>query len=351
MGLKTKPTPLLTCCLDSVRTGLPRIYGRETNQINRAPYGVRPLREEVNVIQGILWIFGDATGLRVNLSKSAVTPILCSEEQGTKVAAMLGCPIQHLPIVYLGLPLSSTRPRKENVQPILDKLSRKIAGWKPKWLAPDGRLKLIKSVLMALPLHFQSVLPLPMWAIKKIKRKCRGFLWKGQQEISGVHCLNRWPTLFSFTKRTRLTVRQGLTDRLGSDTFEEVYPSRSWRNFSKSGMKCNKSSLRKERIPCNGNQPMMVWRKLRTWINVDVPIPHDDDEDLTTWWCRARAVFRTRYRAAFDSLCLLTTWCLWKERNARTFDQVASTVDKIFNDIRSEVMIWREAGIFREGEG
>uniref|UniRef100_J3L539 Uncharacterized protein n=1 Tax=Oryza brachyantha TaxID=4533 RepID=J3L539_ORYBR len=94
-----------------------------------------------------------------------------------------------------------------------------------------------------------------------------------------------------------------------------------------------------------------VWAKLRSWINVAILVPRDDEEDLTTWWNRARTVFRFRYRAAFDSLCLLVTWLIWKERNARMFNQVASTVDKLFNDIRTEVMIWREAGIFREGEG
>uniref|UniRef100_J3M2L9 Uncharacterized protein n=1 Tax=Oryza brachyantha TaxID=4533 RepID=J3M2L9_ORYBR len=34
------------------------------------------------------------------------------------------------------------------------------------------------------------------------------------------------------------------------------------------------------------------------------------------WWSAARRSFRTRYSASFDSLCLLSTWLIWKERNA-----------------------------------
>ena len=56
----------------------------------------------------------------------------------------------------------------------------------------DGRLCLIKSVLSALPVHFMSVLQMPKWAIKDIERKCRGFLWKGQEVVSGGHCLVAW---------------------------------------------------------------------------------------------------------------------------------------------------------------
>lgn len=67
-----------------------------------------------------------------------------------------------------------------------------MVGWKPKLLSPDGRLRLIKSVLTALPVHFMSVLILPRWAIKDFNKKCRAFLWKGQEEVNGGHCLVAW---------------------------------------------------------------------------------------------------------------------------------------------------------------
>lgn len=84
------------------------------------------------------------------------------------------------------------RPTKMELQPILDKLAKKVAGWKPRMLSHDGRLCLIKSTMMALPVHTMSVIQLPKWAIKEIERKCRVFLWKGQDEVSGGHCLVAW---------------------------------------------------------------------------------------------------------------------------------------------------------------
>lgn len=67
-----------------------------------------------------------------------------------------------------------------------------MKGWMPKMMAVAGRLALTRSVLMALPMHFMAALPLPAWATKVINRRCRGFLWKGEEDISGGHCLMPW---------------------------------------------------------------------------------------------------------------------------------------------------------------
>jgi hypothetical protein len=138
----------------------------------------RPTAEEARVIKGILELFGAATGLKTNFSKSAITPIQCDEQQYVQVESILSCRVEKFPITYLGLPLSTRKPTKAEIQPVLDRQAKKVAGWKPKMLSIDGRLCLIKSVLMALPVHYMTVLQLPRWAIKDIERKCRGFLWK-----------------------------------------------------------------------------------------------------------------------------------------------------------------------------
>lgn len=155
----------------------------------------RPVTQEALVIQAVLDLFGEATGLKTNLAKSAITPIQCNPSQIQAVEAILHCQVQHFPITYLGLPLSTRKPTKAEIQPILDRLAKKVAGWKPKLLSIDGRLCLVNSVLQALPVHFMTVLQLPKWAVKDIERKCRGFLWKGQEKVNGGHCLVSWRKL------------------------------------------------------------------------------------------------------------------------------------------------------------
>uniref|UniRef100_J3NA39 CCHC-type domain-containing protein n=1 Tax=Oryza brachyantha TaxID=4533 RepID=J3NA39_ORYBR len=152
----------------------------------------RPTELEAYGLKAILDLFGSATGLWVNFTKSAITTIQCSQKEAELVQNILQCRVEAFPITYLGLPLSLRKLTKPDIQPLLDRFGKKIAGWKPKFLSTGDRLILIKSILFALPLHLPSVLEMPKWALKEINRKCRGFLWKRQEEIHGGHCLVAW---------------------------------------------------------------------------------------------------------------------------------------------------------------
>lgn len=154
-----------------------------------------PSTQDASTILTLLRFMGDATGLVSNFTKSSITPIHCSDEQLAAVTEVLGCPVRLLPIVYLGLPLSVRKPGKADLQPMMDRLAKSLASWKPKLLAPDARLAIIKHVLMVLPLYFMSVLELPVWAIKEIEKKCHGFLWKGDENAAGSCSLVAWDKL------------------------------------------------------------------------------------------------------------------------------------------------------------
>jgi len=55
-----------------------------------------------------------------------------------------------------------------------------------------GRLRVINSVLTPIPTYFITVFRLQMWAIKKIDKLRRSFLWKGEADANGGHCLVKW---------------------------------------------------------------------------------------------------------------------------------------------------------------
>jgi hypothetical protein len=93
-----------------------------------------PSVAELAAVKGILQCFGEASGLHVNFQKSSVAPIQCSQEVVDSVSANIGCPIRQLPCTYLGLPLSLKKLRKEDLQLVLEKLTRKLAFWKAKLL-------------------------------------------------------------------------------------------------------------------------------------------------------------------------------------------------------------------------
>ncbi|KAM0841180.1 hypothetical protein ACQ4PT_059188 [Festuca glaucescens] len=84
--------------------------------------------------------FGAASKLVVNYNKSVSVPIRCSDEIIDMVGPALPCPLGQFPCKYLGLPLSLTKLRKCDIQPIIDKLSQNLPFWKAKLQTREGRV-------------------------------------------------------------------------------------------------------------------------------------------------------------------------------------------------------------------
>ncbi len=106
------------------------------------------------IIKSILDSFSLFSGLRINFSKSSLTPINLSAQQSTAVASLLHCPCQTFPLTYLGLPVSPHKPRKADFLPLIEKLDKRMAGWKGLTLSRGGRLTLLNSVLTGIPTFF-----------------------------------------------------------------------------------------------------------------------------------------------------------------------------------------------------
>lgn len=77
---------------------------------------VKPHDQDLEACSSILQIFGGATGLHVNLTKSAAYLIRCPPETWERVGRIIGCPSGTFPCKYLGLPLTSASNRQLSSQ-------------------------------------------------------------------------------------------------------------------------------------------------------------------------------------------------------------------------------------------
>ena len=153
---------------------------------------LNPITEEVQVVENILRAFGCASGLVTNTDKSAVYPVCCDGMNLQHVMEAFQCQVKEFPCSYLGLPLHVRQLKRVDIQPLIDKVGAKLTTWKGKLLNKAGRLKLTNSVLTSVPTYFITVFKLQKWAIKKIDKFRRNFLWKGMAEANGGNCLVQW---------------------------------------------------------------------------------------------------------------------------------------------------------------
>ena len=108
----------------------------------------------------ILSWFEIVSGLKINLDKSELVPMGVVPNFEMLVDA-LGCKHGSHPMKYLGLPLGAKRKDRAVWNPIIEKVERRLAGWKRLYLSKGGRLALIKSTLSNLPTYLLSLFPIP----------------------------------------------------------------------------------------------------------------------------------------------------------------------------------------------
>lgn len=97
-------------------------------------------------------IFGHSTRLRTNIIKSSVTSIQYEEDLAV-ISDMLTYELKEFPCSYLGLPLSIRKLTNFELQPLIDKVSNKLSGWKASLLSKAGRLVLVRVVLSSIPIY------------------------------------------------------------------------------------------------------------------------------------------------------------------------------------------------------
>lgn len=70
----------------------------------------------------------------INYSKSELIPINIDDSELEEFLEILECTKGAFPIKYLGIPLHHDKLRREDIQPLIDKIMKRIAGWRGKLL-------------------------------------------------------------------------------------------------------------------------------------------------------------------------------------------------------------------------
>jgi len=63
--------------------------------------------------------------------------------------------------------------------PVLEKIGKRLDGWKRSLMYKGGRLVLIHLVLESLPIYYLSLFKIPVRVASRIEKLMRDFLWEG----------------------------------------------------------------------------------------------------------------------------------------------------------------------------
>jgi hypothetical protein len=147
---------------------------------------VNPSREDIAAVQALLHFFGNASGLRTNIDKCVAYSMAGDDTDLSNVLREFGGAQGTFPCSYLGLPLGFRKPKKVEMQPLVDRAMGRLKGWKGKFLNHKGRVTLINSVLTAMATYFLTVFPPVPWLVKKFNTLRQNFLWAPEDDqVSG----------------------------------------------------------------------------------------------------------------------------------------------------------------------
>ena len=138
----------------------------------------------------VLTCFEQVSGMRINYSKSEIIPIELSSKETKSFADILGCRVGAFPIKYLGIPLHYDKLRREDIQPLIDKILKRMSGWRGKLLSYAARLTLIKTCLASILIYLLSFFKFPKWALDMINSQMANCLWNDFEGNRKIHLAN-----------------------------------------------------------------------------------------------------------------------------------------------------------------
>jgi len=127
-------------------------------------------------IKCILKCFELVVGLKINFIKRKIGGLKVGEDIIQRYSEMFNCDVMHLPFIYLGMPIGGISRRFVLWREVVDKIKKRLARWKGKYLSFVGKVCLLKYVITTLPLYYMSFFKMPASVQIEIKKIQKDFL-------------------------------------------------------------------------------------------------------------------------------------------------------------------------------
>lgn len=217
---------------------------------------------EANKILAILDTYQQASGQVVNLDKTEASfsrnvPI----EDKHMICNMMGVKVVEAQSRYLGFPIPFGRSKKAVFSFVMDRIWKKVKGWKERFLTKVGKETLIKAVAQAIPNYILSCYKMHVGCCRDIDMMLARFWWGSNDEKRRIHWVS-WDKLSNSKNRGGMGFR-------GMSEFNKALPGKHcWRLTTRTSSLLEK--VFKSRYYPNGNfstaiegyQPSYAWKSI-----------------------------------------------------------------------------------------
>jgi hypothetical protein len=149
--------------------------------------------DNAGCLKHILDDYCQASGQLVSTAKSSIffSPNTAVEERAT-ICTILDIMTEALNDKYLGLPAMVGVDRTDSFQFLVDRVCKRISGWKEKILSSGGKEVLLKAIVQAIPAYVMSVFKIPKQICKGITTAMSNFWWGDGADRKRMHWLAWW---------------------------------------------------------------------------------------------------------------------------------------------------------------
>ncbi|XP_039127505.1 uncharacterized protein LOC120263608 [Dioscorea cayenensis subsp. rotundata] len=154
-----------------------------------------------------LTMYAHLTGQFPNKLKSEIYfPEWFNNQVSTRICKILNFRLGKVPFTYLGVLISHKRLATAHFDSMINRMNLAIAEWDKAHLSKAGKSILINSILMASPIYYLSVYPIPDTVLTKLSSIVRKFLWANSDLGKGMPLVS-WDTVTSCKSEGGLGIR------------------------------------------------------------------------------------------------------------------------------------------------